>query len=424
MAADWWFAQPLSVHGRAALLTAPLWLVMVLAERLSESERDSPILRGLRVPRTALSRWSLRLSALGSVGRVDPGADQRYRPGRLESDFLPPFDEGAVQINIMLPPGTSLSTSQDVAEMVERVAGDRRHRRNGPRHRPRRIGRTRRSGQRFGDHRHARPAQPPGPQRSPGRDPSGAERGAGDRQQRRAAADAPDLPHAGRRPGPGGHQAVRRRSGRSAPKRGTHPRGDCRRARRDRFAGRAASRDPSTASRNRRPRAAAIRLAARGGQRSDPHRDERSGGLRGAGRAAHVRSAGAIRGCRPRGHPGAGRLPLESAGRRNGPTWRPWPGSTRATVPTRSIANRSGGGSWSSAIPPAADWSTWSGTFNRGWLRSSGSAARLLHRIRRPVRQPAVGLATDRAVLDRSVWRACSWCCTACSVRRTSPCRS
>jgi HME family heavy-metal exporter len=39
---------------------------------------------------------------------------------RLENDFLPPFNEGAVQINVMLPPGTSLATSQEVAHKVER----------------------------------------------------------------------------------------------------------------------------------------------------------------------------------------------------------------------------------------------------------------------------------------------------------------
>ncbi len=38
---------------------------------------------------------------------------------RLENDFLPPFNEGAVQINVILPPGTSLATSQEVAHKVE-----------------------------------------------------------------------------------------------------------------------------------------------------------------------------------------------------------------------------------------------------------------------------------------------------------------
>ena len=38
---------------------------------------------------------------------------------RSESGFLPPFNEGAVQINSLLPPGTSLATSREVAKRVE-----------------------------------------------------------------------------------------------------------------------------------------------------------------------------------------------------------------------------------------------------------------------------------------------------------------
>ena len=34
-------------------------------------------------------------------------------------DFLPPFNEGTVQINVLLPPGDSLETSNRIAGMVE-----------------------------------------------------------------------------------------------------------------------------------------------------------------------------------------------------------------------------------------------------------------------------------------------------------------
>ena len=37
----------------------------------------------------------------------------------LESDFLPPFDEGAVQINVLMPPGTSLQKSNEVSQIVD-----------------------------------------------------------------------------------------------------------------------------------------------------------------------------------------------------------------------------------------------------------------------------------------------------------------
>ncbi len=39
---------------------------------------------------------------------------------QLGSDFLPPFDEGAAQVNVILPPGTSLDASNRVCQMVDR----------------------------------------------------------------------------------------------------------------------------------------------------------------------------------------------------------------------------------------------------------------------------------------------------------------
>ncbi len=38
---------------------------------------------------------------------------------RLERDFLPPFNEGSVQLNVVLPPGTSLATSNEIDRKVE-----------------------------------------------------------------------------------------------------------------------------------------------------------------------------------------------------------------------------------------------------------------------------------------------------------------
>ena len=43
----------------------------------------------------------------------------------LGTDFLPPFDEGAAQVNIVLPPGSSLETSNRISQMVDKAF--RRH---------------------------------------------------------------------------------------------------------------------------------------------------------------------------------------------------------------------------------------------------------------------------------------------------------
>ncbi|HEV7283142.1 MAG TPA: efflux RND transporter permease subunit [Pirellulaceae bacterium] len=42
----------------------------------------------------------------------------------LDRDFLPAFNEGAMQINVVLPPGTSLRTSREVAERVDATLGE------------------------------------------------------------------------------------------------------------------------------------------------------------------------------------------------------------------------------------------------------------------------------------------------------------
>ena len=62
---------------------------------------------GLRAPAPVLGAAALAVAAAG------------YGLVRLENDFLPPFNEGAVQINVILPPGTSLETSQQIARKVE-----------------------------------------------------------------------------------------------------------------------------------------------------------------------------------------------------------------------------------------------------------------------------------------------------------------
>lgn len=80
--------------------------------------KEGLLLRVLKWIADRVLRVSLRLSwpilalAAAAVGVAGWGAFY------LERDFLPPFNEGAVQINVILPPGTSLATSKQVAEKV------------------------------------------------------------------------------------------------------------------------------------------------------------------------------------------------------------------------------------------------------------------------------------------------------------------
>ncbi len=115
-----WTARPLWFHAAIALAAAPaLWAVMMWADRRSERDRDGLLLRSLKRLAAGAIEFSLRMPALVLMGALAAVAVSVAGLLRLESDFLPPFDEGAVQINVVLPPGTSLETSQRIARTVE-----------------------------------------------------------------------------------------------------------------------------------------------------------------------------------------------------------------------------------------------------------------------------------------------------------------
>jgi len=119
-AADWWSGASIRMHLLIGLGAAPLvWLVMIWADHFADGEKEGTLLRLFKYVAGRTIGLSLRapLPVLGAAAvAVVISAVALFR---LESDFLPPFDEGAVQINVILPPGTSLDTSQQVARKVE-----------------------------------------------------------------------------------------------------------------------------------------------------------------------------------------------------------------------------------------------------------------------------------------------------------------
>jgi len=85
----------------------------------AHEEKDGLLLRGLKRLADVAIRLSLRLSWLILAVAALTVAVAGWAVMQLESDFLPPFNEGAVQVNVLMPPGTSLATSNEVALRVE-----------------------------------------------------------------------------------------------------------------------------------------------------------------------------------------------------------------------------------------------------------------------------------------------------------------
>lgn len=104
-----------------SLTVTPVLSYWLLRGKQSESEeQDGPLLRGLKAIAEVAIRTSLIFARpillVAAVAVVIAGG----AVAQLERDFLPPFNEGAVQINVLLPPGTSLETSSQIARRVER----------------------------------------------------------------------------------------------------------------------------------------------------------------------------------------------------------------------------------------------------------------------------------------------------------------
>jgi HME family heavy-metal exporter len=86
--------------------------------RLMEREGDGLVLRSLKWIAARVIRFSLAFPIpvlLVTVAGVGLAMLQLLS---LERDFLPPFNEGAVQINVLLPPGASLESSNATAAVV------------------------------------------------------------------------------------------------------------------------------------------------------------------------------------------------------------------------------------------------------------------------------------------------------------------
>jgi CzcA family heavy metal efflux pump len=88
-----------------------------------QDSHDSPLLRLLKRAVTPVIHFSMSGTGLTAilitVGVAIIGSGVLMM--NIGSDFLPPFDEGAAQVNVVLPPGSSLETSNRVSQMVDKA---------------------------------------------------------------------------------------------------------------------------------------------------------------------------------------------------------------------------------------------------------------------------------------------------------------
>jgi len=82
-------------------------------------ERDGFVLRGVKWIGEWVIRFSLALPWFNLSVTVALVVLAGLFLSRLERDFLPPFNEGTVQLNVVLPPGTSLAASNGINRTVE-----------------------------------------------------------------------------------------------------------------------------------------------------------------------------------------------------------------------------------------------------------------------------------------------------------------
>ena len=88
--------------------------------KLTNQHQDGIVLRFLKRIGERVIRFSLHFPRLVLIATALMVAITSLFFFRMEKKFLPPFNEGAVQLNVVLPPGTSLTTSNEINQTVER----------------------------------------------------------------------------------------------------------------------------------------------------------------------------------------------------------------------------------------------------------------------------------------------------------------
>ncbi|MFK7776818.1 MAG: efflux RND transporter permease subunit [Gimesia sp.] len=89
-----------------------------VSETNRQTHQDGPLLRLLKWGASFVIRFSIRFSKSLLLAGLAGVVIAFLFLSQLERDFLPPFNEGVAQLNVVLPPGTSLRKSNEISETV------------------------------------------------------------------------------------------------------------------------------------------------------------------------------------------------------------------------------------------------------------------------------------------------------------------
>ncbi len=102
-------------------VTPVLSYYLLPTSKATHSEQDGPVLRALKWIVSPLIRLSMRVPTLLLIATWVTVAIAGWQLAQLGRNFLPAFDEGSVQVNVTLPPGSSLQASNQVSTNIDGV---------------------------------------------------------------------------------------------------------------------------------------------------------------------------------------------------------------------------------------------------------------------------------------------------------------
>jgi HME family heavy-metal exporter len=100
-------------------VTPVLSYYLLPQSKATHREGDGPLLRTLKHIATPLVRISMAWPGMLLLMTWLTVGVAGWQLARLGRDFLPPFDEGSIQVNVTLPPSSSLDASNRVAALID-----------------------------------------------------------------------------------------------------------------------------------------------------------------------------------------------------------------------------------------------------------------------------------------------------------------